>query len=301
MTPEQNNTTATIHTLIDETTNWFTSFLRFVMYPKQVETPGDFKPIQSPERLHQALSSLPNHNISLKEAQNLFDTLLNQAEKIFHRAKLLTEPPEFDDFSEILKTFDALSDMLRRLENDSVLENSGIDPFTGLRSISSLPDDLTKESERLARQGRQFSLALLRITGAQTIADNLGQNVLDRLILETAGLIKKSLRVYDDGYHVDQGEFVLCLKQCDIAGGIKGLERLKRELEQAGTSYKADDGSLIPLTLISCIAEPTPGEDLTQVIQNLRSDLDGTFENKNSVFEYMEMSALERFIKGEGA
>jgi diguanylate cyclase (GGDEF)-like protein len=200
---------------------------------------------------------------------------------------------EFDKFSNL---FYSLIVNLRRLEKDSVLEDSGIDVLTGLRSKNKLREDIDRELERLARRGKPFCLALAKIDLYEDIASEHGRSHAREYTKVVAGFIKKSVRSFDDAYRLGGGEFLLSLKQADMTGGIAALERLRRMLEASGTKFKSGGKERL-LTMSCCIAEPLPDDNADELIDNLRADLLKVEMPSGAVLEYHEMSDLERYIQ----
>ena len=145
--------------------------------------------------------------------------------------------------------------------------------------------------DRLARYGKPFSLAILRVKNNSTLDD--------KIIKKVSKLIGKSIRSFDDAYYISNGEFILCLKQADISGGLRALERLEELLYE---NNKRHDAKI----QISCfVSEPSQYQDLGELISNLEKDLNAHEKNYEkrkkgrdigAVREYQDKSPLERFI-----
>jgi diguanylate cyclase (GGDEF)-like protein len=242
----------------------------------------DRKPI--PDEFAQRLTKLEND-------------LGAKAEEILRAVKNTTEKPSFIAFDALSVLFEEFTHNIRRLQQDLLRENSGLDPMTGLRNTASLDVDLHREMERLARQGRPFSLALVRIDNLDAITEQAGVPRAEQVIRNVADMIRKSLRSFDDAYRITDNEFILSLKQADIRGGLRALERLRLELERKSIVYDEKGNRTNPMTLSCCVAEPVPGEHTRDLIENLRADLHGADKSENIILEYHEMSPLQRFIK----
>ena len=113
-----------------------------------------------------------------------------------------------------------------------------------------------------------------------------------------ADLIKLSLRSFDDAYYMGKDEFVLCLKQADVTGGVSALERLRKELETQDVALKSASGEIVPLSVSCCIAEPLGDDNVEELIRNLRLDLQDTgYKKSDTVLEYHELSPLQRYMQ----
>ena len=113
-----------------------------------------------------------------------------------------------------------------------------------------------------------------------------------------SGLIKISIRSFDDAYYLDHGVFALCLKQADITGGFSALERLRKELEHQQITVVLPGGQEKSLSMSCCIAEPVIGDKVDELMANLSKDLaESDMENTDTVLKYRELSALERYVQ----
>lgn len=284
---------------LDEYTEWYAHFVREIFYPEIAESNVR---LLRPEALRVWLAeALEDKKAIPEEFAERLTTLENdlgaKAEAILKTVKSRKEKPSFLEFDSLSILFEEFTHNIRRLQQDLLRENSGLDPMTGLRNTASLDIDLRREMERLARQGRPFSLALVRIDNLDTIAKQAGVPRAEQVIYNVADMIKKSLRSFDDAYRITDNEFILSLKQADIRGGLRALERLRLELERKSVVYDEKGNKTNPMTLSCCVAEPVPGEHTQDLIDNLRADLQGADKNENIILEYHEMSPLQRFVK----
>jgi diguanylate cyclase (GGDEF)-like protein len=135
---------------------------------------------------------------------------------------------------------------LRRLERALFAAASGLDTLTGLRSRSGMQDELTRELSRFHRNGKPFCLALADIDHFKQINDTYGHDGGDRVLSAVANHISRSLRPFDDAWRWGGEEFLLCLKEADLTGGCRALERLRAGLEN--TPIKLADGRIVQIT-----------------------------------------------------
>ncbi|MFK7839130.1 MAG: diguanylate cyclase [Bdellovibrionales bacterium] len=225
-----------------------------------------------------------------------YERLLNLSDKLINQHLKFQKPTEFSEYEEFSRFFEAFMDSLRRVEKEIVLDKSGLDAETGLRKKSILKKDLDREMQRLARQGKPFSLALVRLDNFDEITECEGEQ-LPNYLKHIADLIKKSMRSFDDAYRTGPSEFVLSLKQADVTGGIRALERLKELLEGCRYKFHSEKLDYKKASLSCSVAEPVPNDNLEALLKNMREDLDSSDKDDDSVLEYYELSPLQRFIQ----
>ncbi len=227
------------------------------------------------------------HSDLFKKADELIDTLEKTGGKPYHA-----------NYKNFVTIYEEFMSYIRRMEKDFIREGSGYDSFTGLRSQKMLKDDIKRELHRLARQGKNFCLAIGRIDNFETIRKNASKEEVDGYIKLVSSLIKLSIRSFDDAYYMGEDEFILCLKQADLSGGIAALERLRRELERQKIVLDPSQNSQRPLSMSCCIAEPVEGDDVDELLYNLKDDLKNSDEERtDTVLRYRELSPLQRFVK----
>ena len=196
----------------------------------------------------------------------------------------------FMAFSDLFNSF--MAD-LRAFSQTVVLEEWGLDVLTGLKNTTILDSDLKIEMERLSREGHPFCLGLVRIDDFEKI--DRDKEAGKQVIRNVGGHIMESLRSYDDAYRIKRNYFILCLKQSDIVGGQKGLERFRNIMEDAKETYMDGEEERL-LSVSSCVASPLPGDDIQELIDNLYQDLHRDAKEHGEVVMHKEISPLERFV-----
>lgn len=289
-----------LSSILDEYASWYGDLLACVFYSSEKSSDGL-------EKVHLIFSEWLNETRNLETLENeyldrierIHADLVSVSQSILDNLQSKSLKPDFDTFEKFSGLFEEFLNNMRRLEKDSVLEDSGIDVLTGLRSKNTLHTDLAREMERLARRGRPFCLALARIDYYDDIVKEHGRDVARQSTKAVSQLIKKSMRSFDDGYRLGNGEFVLSLKQADMLGGVAALERLKKLLEGDQVSINLNGNNQL-LTMSCCIAEPVPEDNVDDLITNLRDDLNSAEKSDaGSVLEYHEMSDLERYLQDQ--
>ena len=274
--------------ILDEYTQWYMDLLRRIQYPKDTQ---DHQENENPVSFLGWLKNASQLNFkaqSLERLRNLHDDLITQAQNLVEETAETQAAPAYKSFDQLMTYFEEFVLQAHRLGQEMGAGKANPDDVTGLRSNDVLKEDFDKEMERVARQGKPFSFALIRISNSDEIQENK-----DKAVELVSSLIQQSMRSFDDAYQVADYEFVLSLKQADTSGGLIALKRLNNMLRDAEL-----DG-VMP-KLLSCIAEPAPGDELEQLIKNTREELDAHDGEGSGIIEYTDMSPLQRLVKRGG-
>jgi diguanylate cyclase len=279
--------------VIEEYSAWHNSVMLSVFYPETALLAAQ------PQGLANLTSGVDDLDIvqqlPLKRMIQLHSELVGQANKLLSVAQN-GQKPEYSDMERYLELFDNFQLSLNRLENDRLLEDSGIDALTHLRSRRVMATDLTREVERRARLGKPFSMALIRIDDFNKYREHQDSEQHRQMLMAVADKVRKCLRSFDDAYRARDGEFILSLKHSDIAGGTAVLNRLRKIMDQE-VVYVAYGAEKQALTLSGCVAEPMPGDNLEQLLSNMRQELERYDVDHAKAFEYHEVSPLKRFVE----
>lgn len=283
--------------ILDEFAEWYNDLLRCLFYP---DAGNDFQDNKVGRIFNEWALAMERHEFvdiqTIRKISQMHDEMLVLGMRLHEEAYTKRHRPEIAEFDKFSTLYFSFINALRRLEKDSVMEDSGIDVLTGLRSKNAMHEDIERELERLARRGKPFCLALARIDWYEDIAAEHGREHARGFTKSVAEHIKKSIRSFDDAYRLGTGEFLLCLKQADVTGGVAALERLKKSL-LAGHLMITLKGKPMLLSMSCCIAEPVPGDDVDTLVKHLRQDLDTSEKEEGSVLQYHEMSDLQRYVQ----
>jgi diguanylate cyclase (GGDEF)-like protein len=284
--------------IVDEHAEWYSRVLRAVFYPERAGDP--FDPPQTFARwLNEASHDDFVGKATIEKLSKLQIELYEVASDLIHDAKTSGARPDFKMYDEFVNLYDDLVYQLRRLEHDAVQADTGLDVGTGLRSKKAMTIDLEREMERRARRGKPFCLALAKIDNYDQIISLVSEDRHREIIAAVARLIKKCIRSFDDAYRSGDGEFIMCLKHSDIAGGTAATNRLRRFLEEENITIQDEKGRPFVLTMSSCVAEPLPGDSLDDLMTNMRNDLVkfNTEAPGSTTLEYFEQSPLSRYVQ----
>lgn len=284
--------------IVDEHGEWYNRVMRSVFYP---ERSGDqFDPPQAfASWLTEASQDDFVAKATIDKLKKMQAELYEMASDLMHDARSTGARPDFKVYDEFTNLYDDLLYQLRRLEHDAVQADTGLDVMTGLRSRKAMVVDLEREMERRARRGKPFCLALAQIDNHDQIRALVTEDRYREIIATVARLIKKCIRSFDDAYRSSEGEFIMCLKHSDIAGGTAATTRLRRFLEEEAIMVNDEKGRPFQLTMSSCVAEPLPGDSLDELMSNMRSDLKrfDAGEQGGTSLEYFEQSPLSRYVQ----
>lgn len=284
--------------VINEYTDWFIQITRRLQYPEHHQDTQFSYPLSFGDWTEKSREESVLEEGTINRINDLHGDLKKRADTLINDTLKSGARPSFEDFDKLTTFFEEFINHIRRLERDILTENSGLDPLTGLRNMSHFEKDIKREIERFVRQGKPFVLAVVRIDDFDRIKDTQPDDIVEKCLIVVSGLIKQTVRSFDDAYRLDNDEFVLSLKHASTTGGVKALERLRDDTLAENITFKID-GETVPLSLSSCITTPLPNDDVGQLMKHIRGDLDWQSEQsrKGVVLEHAEISPLERYIK----
>ena len=206
------------------------------------------------------------------------------------------ENPPLKEYAELNRHYEEFIQMMRRLEMDHAVENSGFDEKTGLRSVKLLSDDVSREMERRARRGNPFSLALVKINNFHEDWRK-DEDVFYGMIRKVSDQIKECLRSFDDAYYLGGEYFILSLKHADMLGSQAAIARLNQSINS--THIAPPDDPLHEISVSTVVSEPTAGDNLETMLENMKKDLVG-IDSKGTVVQFNDISPLQRYIHSIG-
>ncbi len=276
---------------LEEYTQWHTAVIKSLMLQGG-------KP-DAPQKMIEWLKGLSLKDIDLDGRYAAKSELLKQKHQVLVSMSMVVNQDADKQLDTFLSEYVVFMNEVQTFCQSVLLEQWGLDVMTGLKNKAVLHRELAIEMERLSREGFPFCLGLARIDNFDAIAKGTNEEEAEKVIKGVSDMVLKSLRSYDEAFRVSRDHFIMCLKQSDLVGGQKGLERLRDLMESAELKVKLGDQEKL-VTLSCCVAAPLPGDDVDDLIDNLYVDLDKQIKDEGSVLAYQEMSPLERFMKSDG-
>lgn len=276
MDKQTENIAATkLSALIGEYLIWFSQVVRAGFYPDQTD-----RAVSAPAFVR----TIPEICEKL-QSEIILDRIVSSQSNLHQIADNfigMEGPPSAGDYDLFWQTYEGVSTQLQRLERDLLLSDFGIDVQTGLRSSSVMLTELERELERRSRRGQPFAIAVLRIDDASLRGE-------ETILAMTASAISKTIRSFDDAYVLKGGEFVVSLKHSDSTGALRFVARFNSALKDIPEASH---------TVSACVAEPLPGDEIPQLLANIRADLDHlSGMERGSSGQYEEISPLNRFLQ----
>lgn len=287
--------------VLEDHSEWFNRLSLQLFYPFEVRAD---QIIQKPTSFAQWITSVKKQGGEvqldmMEKLSSLHSELFQSAQVLQNHVVKTQAKPNYKEYSDFVTLYEEFAVNMRRLEREILADGNGYDSLTGLRLSKLAERDIAKELDRLARQGRSFCLSLVRVDYFDQIAKVASNDELQGYIRLLADLIKLSLRSYDDAYYFKDGEYLLCLKQADVSGGIAALERLREELERQNIHVNTGAAEDTLMSMSCVIAEPVAGDVPKDLIGNLREDLNSNEQVKTgTVLKYHELSPLQKYAQG---
>jgi diguanylate cyclase (GGDEF)-like protein len=136
------------------------------------------------------------------------------------------------------------------------------DPLTGLGNLRALQRQLANLLDVHKRYLHPFGLLLMDIDGLKRINDSHGHQAGDRVLMQVAMSLRRSIRSVDTAARIGGDEFCILLPQQDLKSAAKLAARLATAVEEEVAS-PGDP----PVTLsIGVAASPEHGDDAEALI-----------------------------------
>jgi|GEM_PF-864946 len=282
---------------------WYAAFLPAITYPDS----KDFECGRAafPGDVLDWLDGISDEDTTITPVKKQFLATLHDALKAA-ASEMLKGAPSEHDMEEFVRDYKQFAVQLQDTEEEEAFYHLGIDKATGLCSRAVIRTDLERELDRFERFGGEFCAAIARMDQFDEIGKLYGKDGQFKYMLITAEMIRESLRSFDEAYYIGNGEFVFCLKQADLTGGMAALERLRRILGERAHTVDID-GKDVLLSLSCCVTEPYPGDDVDKLMGHLHDDLENISKSEGGgVLEFLDESPLQRYKRtqsnaGDGA
>jgi diguanylate cyclase (GGDEF)-like protein/PAS domain S-box-containing protein len=139
------------------------------------------------------------------------------------------------------------------------------DPLTGLANRTLLQERLRQAIQLAARNGMVGALAFMDLDNFKHINDNLGHDVGDAVLRETAARLRANMREEDTVARVGGDEFVLVITDQGSPQQVGDLvERIRRSV---GTPVSVDGREVVTGTSIGVALFPRDGNSVDKVMR----------------------------------
>ena len=123
------------------------------------------------------------------------------------------------------------------------------DPLTGLPNRRYLQDRLFEEVERSKRYDTPLSFMIIDVDRFKTYNDIYGHTNADRVLVQTAQLLRGSIRAIDMSARFAGDEFCIVLPETELGDAARIAERLRKTISE--TEYRTEQGELMGQVTIS--------------------------------------------------
>jgi len=150
---------------------------------------------------------------------------------------------------------------LVRSRSRELESQANTDPLTGLGNLRHLQRELAQMLEMQKRYSHPFGLLLMDIDGLKRVNDSQGHQAGDRLLMQVAMALRRSIRTVDVAARIGGDEFcVLAPEQETDAAALLG-ERLHNAVSEE-VSIPADPPVGLSIGVVSCPQHGTDAEAL---------------------------------------
>lgn len=124
----------------------------------------------------------------------------------------------------LIEDQDALNDRIKRLSEEDYL--------TKLHNRRKIHEHIENEIQRSRRYNSTFSIILLDIDNFKNTNDSFGHNTGDRVLVQIAEVIRKTIRQSDIASRWGGEEFLVFCPHTNADGAFSLAEKLRRNIEQ---------------------------------------------------------------------
>jgi diguanylate cyclase (GGDEF)-like protein len=155
----------------------------------------------------------------------------------------------------------AVEELVRTRSRD-LESQANTDPLTGLGNLRNLQSELSHMLEIQKRYGHPFGVLLMDIDGLKRVNDSQGHQAGDRLLMQVAMALQRSIRSVDVAARLGGDEFCVLAPEQESAAARQLAERLATAVVDE-VSIPADPPVGLSIGVVSC---PEHGEDAETLI-----------------------------------
>ncbi len=177
-----------------------------------------------------------------------------------------SEPTGQDICTEFARLNNELINIRRDLEQrNAALERLAYhDTLTGLLNRLSILQKLDEWLQHVRRYNSRLAVAMVDIDHFKQVNDLHGHRIGDRVLVDLANVMSRSIRKTDFIGRYGGEEFLIIMPRTDVAGAAIMAERLRAAVE--GTPMHGADGTRFSTTVSVGVAEYCDGDDEDLII-----------------------------------
>jgi len=154
-----------------------------------------------------------------------------------------------------VSSFWVLYDMIEKRE-----EEASVDPLTGIWNRRYMITRFQEEAERISRYGGNACVVIGDMGNFKQINDEFGHSKGDEVLIKTAKVLKKSLRISDSVGRYGGDEFIMLLPNISKTDVQTVLDRIQTELDNLNITNENDVNSPCKKVILDFGVAAFPGE-----------------------------------------
>ena len=158
----------------------------------------------------------------------------------------------------------AVTEELVRSRSRELESQANTDALTGLGNLRHLQRQLANLLDLQKRYDHPFGLLLMDVDGLKRINDSHGHQAGDRVLMQVAMSVRRSIRSVDVAARIGGDEFCVLAPEQDSESALKLGERLAAAVEEE-VSTPGDPPAGLSLGAVSCPTHGTDAETLIDV------------------------------------
>lgn len=147
----------------------------------------------------------------------------------------------------------------RKRMEEEIRRLTEIDSLTQLYNRFKLDAVLKIEMERYGRSGSPFSVIMLDIDDFKKVNDTYGHVVGDKVLVELAAILQKTIRKIDTAGRWGGEEFLIILPESGLKGGYALAEKLRKKIDE---HFFPDAGHITSSFGVAAAEKGIDGQDL---------------------------------------
>jgi diguanylate cyclase (GGDEF)-like protein len=155
----------------------------------------------------------------------------------------------------------AVEEVVRRRSRE-LESQANTDPLTGLGNLRHLQREIAKMLELHKRYGHPFGVLLMDVNGLKRINDAHGHQAGDRVLMQVAMGLRRSIRSVDVAARLGGDEFCVLVPEQESDGATALAERLSAAVQE-GVPAPDEPPVALSIGVVSC---PRHGEDAETLV-----------------------------------